>query len=91
MEPLVAGDGIIGLVLQRAVVRERPVEEVYAVEDRGDEAYRGPDGAMARCPCCRRMRDGADPEHWEYVPRLVGEPAQAALCGLCAELHLPTS
>jgi hypothetical protein len=90
IDPLVAPDGVIGLVLQRTVVRERPVEEVYEVEDRGDEAYRGPDGRIEQCACCRRVRDAADPSRWDYVPRLAAagvEPA-GATCELCAELHL---
>lgn len=92
IEPLVAGDGVIGLVLQRAVVRERPVEEVYAIEDRGDEAYRGPTGDVVRCACCLRVRDVAEPERWDFVPRLTSVPdATSALCELCAELHVLTS
>jgi hypothetical protein len=90
IEPLVADERVIGLVLSRSVVRERPVEEVYDVDDRGDAAYRGPAGELARCPCCRRVRDAADPERWEFVPRLAGDPATSAvLCELCAELHVP--
>jgi hypothetical protein len=91
IEPLVAGDGVIGLVLSRAVVRERPVEEVYAVEDRGDEAYRLATGDVVRCACCRRVRDLHDLERWDFVPRLAMEPrALTALCALCAELHVPS-
>jgi hypothetical protein len=88
--PLVAGDGVIGVVLSRSIVRERPVEEVYEVGDRGDAAYRDAAGALVRCPCCRRVRDVADPERWDFVPRLASDPAaSSALCELCAELHVP--
>jgi hypothetical protein len=90
IDPLLAADGIIGLVLQRTVVRERPIAEVYAVDDRGDAAYAGGDGRIAQCCCCRRVRDAADPARWEFVPRLAARPAESALelCELCAELHV---
>jgi hypothetical protein len=90
IDPLVAVDGVIGLVLRRAVVRERPVDEVYGVEDRGDEAYRDATGSVAQCACCRRVRDAVDPTRWDFVPRLAAGSAEAAaeLCELCAELHV---
>jgi hypothetical protein len=90
IDPLVASDGVIGLVLRRAVVRERPVDEVYGVEDRGDEAYRDATGAVAQCACCRRVRDATDPSRWDFVPRLAAGRADAAadLCDFCAELHV---
>lgn len=87
LEPLAVGAEILGVVLQREIARERPVAEVYEVEDRGDAAYRGPEGVV-QCACCRRVRDVADEATWCYVPRLAVDGAATALCELCAELHV---
>jgi hypothetical protein len=90
LEPLVAGGDVIGLVLQRSIVRERPIGDVYELEDLGDDAYRDAVGSIAQCACCRRVRAEADPERWDFVPRLTARPrdAASALCPLCAELHV---
>jgi hypothetical protein len=90
LEPVEAADGVVGVIVRRTVARERPVAEVYAIGSREDGAYAGDDGLIAQCACCRRVRCGAEPSRWEFVPRLALRPADAAreLCDLCAELHV---
>lgn len=91
IEPVASAHGVLGLVLVRTVVRERPLSELYVVSRRPDAAYVQPDGSITQCPCCRRARDRLDPSAWEIVPRWVAAPPPAArwtTCELCAELHL---
>jgi hypothetical protein len=89
LDPVVANGEAIGVAVVRAVVRARPLEEVYEIVHRGVDAYRGTAGAVAQCPCCRRLRDRAEPARWDLVPELLAPapPVEHVLCELCAELH----
>ncbi|HET9596027.1 MAG TPA: hypothetical protein VFP65_10620 [Anaeromyxobacteraceae bacterium] len=91
LDPVLHAGEPLGVRVLRSVVRERPVEEVYDVVDRPPDAYRGPDGAVAQCPCCRRVRDPAAPDRWDLVPALLDLPVAAhdELCELCRSLHYP--
>ncbi len=90
MVPVLLEGGPVAVAITHTAVRERPIGEVYPVVDRPPEAYRDAAGSVALCGCCRRVRDPADPEHWDLVPGLVEHsPRDAAhvLCDLCRELH----
>ncbi|HET7752442.1 MAG TPA: hypothetical protein VFK85_00915 [Anaeromyxobacteraceae bacterium] len=91
VEPIVSTHGVLGVVLVRSVVRERPISDLYVVSRRPGDAYEHVDGRVTQCPCCRRARDRADPTAWEIVPRWIAAPPPSArwiTCDLCAELHL---
>jgi hypothetical protein len=89
LDPVLHGGEPLGVRVVRTVVRDRPVGEVYDVADRPPDAYRGPDGAVAQCPCCLRVRDPGEPERWDLVPALLDLPVAAhdELCELCGALH----
>jgi hypothetical protein len=89
-EPVLThGHEPLGVAIVHSVVRDRPIEEVYEIIDRPIHAYRGADAQVTQCSCCRRLRDPADPERWDFVPALVAAavPVAHALCELCGELH----
>lgn len=91
LEPLVGpGDQLTGVAVVHRVVRELPLAEVYPVVA-GDEArWRGEDGVVEQCSCCRRVRRPEEPEEWDLVPGLVAEPpvqVTFGYCALCMELH----
>lgn len=90
--PLLVGSETIGLTIHQRVVRELPVREVYQVVEGSAEEYRGGDGALEQCSCCRRTRRPAEPAEWDFVPALVAAPPSDtayATCPLCQELHSP--
>jgi hypothetical protein len=90
VDPITSSSGVLGLVLVRTVVRERPISDLYVLSHRLDAAYEE-GGRIAQCPCCRRVRDRANPSAWELVPRWLAAPPSSArwvTCELCAELHL---
>jgi hypothetical protein len=91
LDPVLHAGEPLAVRVVRTVVRDRPVDEVYDVIDRPPGAYRGPDGAVAQCPCCRRVRDPGEPERWDLVPALLELPVAAhdELCELCRSLHYP--
>lgn len=91
IEPVAWAHGVLGLMLVRTVVRERPLSDLYVVSHRPDAAYVQADGSVTQCPCCRRARDRLDPSGWEIVPRWIAAPPPGTrwtTCDLCAELHL---
>ena len=93
LDPVLHAGEPLGVRVVRTVVRDRPVHEVYDVVDRPPDAYRGADGAVAQCPCCRRVRDPGDPGRWDLVPALLELPIAAhdELCELCLALHWPAA
>jgi len=93
LDPVLHAGEPLGVRVVRSVVRDRPVGEVYDVVDRAPDTYRGADGAIAQCPCCRRVRDPGEPERWDLVPALLELPIAACdeLCELCRSLHYPAS
>lgn len=80
----------VGVRIVHAVVRERPISEVYEVVARAAESYRDAEGRITQCPCCGRLRDPSDAERWDLVPEALAgaAPRAQAVCGYCAELHL---
>jgi hypothetical protein len=80
----------VGVCIVHAVVRERPIGEVYEVVARAVESYRDAAGRITQCPCCGRLRDPSDAERWDLVPEALSgaAPRAQAICGYCAELHL---
>ena len=93
LQPLLAGAEPIGVTVVCRVVRELPAGEVYPVVEGKLEEYRGEDGGLTQCCCCRRTRRPAEPAEWDFVPLLVAVPPPDtvfAYCPLCRELHGPT-
>ncbi len=86
---LVGGGEPIAVSVVHAIVRERPIAEVYEVVESPAERYRGDGGAVVQCSCCGRLQDPRDPERWDFVPSLLhaSAPAAHAICQLCGELH----
>ncbi len=81
----------IGIAVVHAVVRVRPIEEVYPVVPGEERHYRDEEGNVVQCTCCRRTRERAS-GRWDFVPTLIRTPPQGAhwsLCDLCLELHYP--
>lgn len=90
LEQVLQGGEPVAVSIAYATLRERPIDEVYELVDRPADAYRDAAGDIVQCSCCRRVRDPADPERWDFVPRLIAEPPPTvqAVCALCGELHL---
>jgi hypothetical protein len=81
---------LTGVAVVHRVVRELPIEEVYPLVDGDEAAWRGEDGSVEQCSCCRRNRRPAEPEEWDLSPGLVAEPparTRFVYCPLCLELH----
>ncbi len=92
VSPLRAGAEVVGVTVVQKLVREVPVAEVYEVVAGSAGDYRGQDGRLEQCVCCRRTRRPADPDEWDFVPALVAAPPPDAAfryCPLCRELHSP--
>lgn len=90
MEPVLLDGGPVAVAITHTAVRERPIDEVYPLVERGPEEYRAPDGLLTQCACCRRVKDPAEADRWDLVAALVEAPPAGAtqgLCGLCRELH----
>jgi len=90
MEPVLLDGGPVAVAITHTPVRERPIDEVYPLVERGPDEYRAADGILTQCACCRRVKDPAEKGRWDLVAALVeAPPADAAqgLCGLCRELH----
>jgi len=90
MEPVLLDGGPVAVAITHTPVRQRPIDEVYPLVERGLEEYRSPDGTTTQCACCRRMRDPAEEGRWDLVASVVESPPAGAtqgLCGLCRELH----
>lgn len=91
LEPVVGpGDALTGIAVIHRVVRELPLAEVYPVVAGQEERWRGEDGAVEQCSCCRRVRRPEEPDEWDLVPGLVAEPpaeVHFGYCALCLELH----
>lgn len=90
-DPVLQSGEPMAIRIVHTIVRERPIGEVYEIVHRPAEDYRGPDGKIVQCPCCRRLRDPAEAEHWDFVPELLPNTNEYShqLCELCAELHYP--
>jgi hypothetical protein len=87
---VVLSGGPLAVAITHTPVRERPIDEVYAVVERGAEELRDAEGRIFQCACCRRVRDPGERDRWDLVPVLVARPPEGAvqgLCGLCRELH----
>ena len=57
-----------------------------------DSLYRRPDGLIAQCSHCRRVRRADEPATWEWVPRLIEKPAPMTshgLCSVCSAFYYP--
>lgn len=81
---------VVGVSLVHRVVRELPVAEVYPVVDATGRSWRGDDGALVQCSCCRRTQRPEEPAEWDFVPGLVAAtPPDTTFgyCELCRELH----
>jgi hypothetical protein len=93
LEPVIGpGDQLTGVAVIHRTVRELPLEEVYPLASGEESRWRGEDGLVEQCSCCRRVRRPESPEEWDLVPGLVAEPPQQArfgYCALCMELHYP--
>jgi len=90
MEPVLLDGGPVAVAITHTPVRERPIDEVYPLVERGPEEYRAADGTLTQCACCRRVKDPAEEGRWDLVATLVEAPpsgAAQALCGLCRQLH----
>jgi len=89
LEPVLQAGEPIAVRIVHRTVRVRPIDEVYEVVHRLADCYRDASGAILQCSCCRRVRDPADPERWDFVPELLERPPRFTLgvCELCAELH----
>jgi hypothetical protein len=90
MEPVLADGGPVAVAITHTAVRERPIDQVYDPVDRPAGDYRGADGAITQCACCRRVRDPGQEDRWDLVASLVEQPASGTatgLCGMCRELH----
>jgi hypothetical protein len=91
LEPVFHNGEAVAIRISHTLVRERPIAEVYDVVHRPLEAYRGDEGRVAQCSCCRRVLDPREPDRWDLVPELVAAPPPGvvhALCGYCAQLHV---
>ncbi|GEJ58808.1 PAS domain-containing protein [Anaeromyxobacter diazotrophicus] len=90
LDAVLEGGEAVGVRVVHALVRERPIGEVYEVVYRPLAAYRDAEGRLTQCSCCRRLRDPGAPEQWDLVLEGLARPAPAAqaLCGYCAELHV---
>ena len=91
LEPVVGpGDVLTAVAVIHRVVRELPLAEVYPVVTGAEANWRGADGLVEQCSCCRRVRRPEEPEEWDLVPGLVAEPpldVRFGYCSLCLELH----
>jgi hypothetical protein len=91
LEPVIgAGGALTGVAVVHRVVRELPLAEVYPVVSGEESRWRGGDGVVEQCSCCRRVRRPEEPEEWDLVPGLVAEPPAGVrfdYCALCLELH----
>ncbi len=91
LEPVIGpGDQLTGVAVIHRLVRELPLAEVYPVVSGEESRWRGPDGAVEQCSCCRRVRRPEEHEEWDLVPGLVAEPPEQVrfcYCALCLELH----
>jgi hypothetical protein len=91
LEPVVGPGGqLTGVAVIHRTVREVALEEVYPLAAGHESRWRGEDGAVEQCSCCRRVRRPEAPEEWDLVPGLVAEPPQVVrfgYCALCLELH----
>jgi PAS fold len=91
LEPVTGPDGgLSGVAVIHRTVRELPLAEVYPVVAGDESRWRGEDGSVAQCSCCRRVRRPEEPEEWDLVPGLVAEPpagVRFVYCALCLELH----
>ncbi len=79
----------LAIRIVHTTIRERPIAEVYELVEGSADAYRNPGGEIVQCSCCRRVRDPAEHDRWDFVPALLAEPPTAGqtLCELCSELH----
>jgi hypothetical protein len=92
-DPVIARDWgePMGIVVVHAVVRVRPIDEVYQVVSGEERLYRDDEERVVQCSCCRRTRQPAS-GCWDFVPSLVQTPPHGArweICDLCLELHYP--
>jgi len=91
LEPVIGpGDVLTAVAVIHRVVREVPLAEVYPVVTGDEERWRGGDGLVEQCSCCRRVRRPEEPAEWDLVPGLVAEPpadVRFGYCALCLELH----
>jgi hypothetical protein len=79
----------LAIRIVHATLRERPIAEVYDLVEKPAGAYRDGGGEIVQCSCCRRVRDPAEPDRWDFVPALLAGPLAAAqtVCDLCSQLH----
>jgi hypothetical protein len=91
LEPVLGpGDTLTGVAVIHRTVRELPLTEVYPMVAGTEVRWRGEDGQVEQCSCCRRVRRPEEPEEWDLVPGLVAEPpsdVHFGYCALCLELH----
>lgn len=55
-------------------------------------AYRGDGGDVVQCMNCRKVRQPAKPEQWDWVPALVARPAAETshtICPRCLDFYYP--
>lgn len=90
LEPVTTGAGApVGIAVVYRVVRERPIGDVYPLEDATSRSWRGPAG-LEQCSTCRRTRRPDVPDEWDLVPGLVAAPprdTQFGCCPRCLALH----
>lgn len=92
LTPVLAGSEAIGLAMVVKIVRELRAAEVYQVVEGTADDYRGGEGVLEQCCCCRRSRRPSEPAEWDFVPALVAAPPEDttySYCPLCRELHDP--
>jgi hypothetical protein len=89
LELVLQGAEPLAIRIVHTTIRERPIAEVYDLVQGSADTYRHPGGEIIQCSCCRRVRDPAEPERWDFVPALLAEPPTAGqtLCELCGQLH----
>jgi hypothetical protein len=80
----------VGIAAVYTILTARPLAEAYRTMEAEEAAYRGPNGLLVQCACCRRVQFAADPDRWDLLPRLIESPAEMVthgLCDLCVQLY----
>lgn len=80
----------VGIAAVYTILTARPLAEVHPTVEAEEAAYRGPNGLLVQCACCRRVQCAADPDRWDLLPRLIESPARMVthgLCDLCVQLY----
>jgi len=82
-----------GFVIVNSLMLEQPHDESARPVHEPDLAvYTNADGLVVQCAHCRLVRQGKDPERWEWVPQWVESSPPATshgVCGICLDYYYP--